>query len=118
MSRPELQVLGDWSETPQPYERTVRHRLWKVYDRADQAVSRRLEALADRVATRRMRERAWAEGFAVALGAGRRTRWLMYLDEWGQGHDLAEEVSWRQAPREGRRAFLLPGLDAPAGDER
>jgi len=70
------------------------------------------------VATGGMRRRAWAEGFAVALGSGHRSR-LDYLSEWRVGNELGDELGYAASGRvtTGRcRPFLLPEITKNLGD--
>jgi hypothetical protein len=106
----ELRLLGPWWETPQPYQRRLSHQFWVVRDRVGLAAYSVLSAIADCVATRRMRERAWAEGFGVALGCRQRT-WLDRLEEWHQGNEVAEDLAYAAHGMSVRfRPFVLPPL--------
>jgi hypothetical protein len=87
----ELRLLGSWWDTPQPYQRRLGHRLWLAREHAGTAIWRVKAAIAGRVATRRMRERAWTAGFALALG-GPAHRWLDLIEEYREGNEAGWDI--------------------------
>jgi hypothetical protein len=77
-----------------PRERGLGYRLWRAWELLDTARWRTLSAVLAAVATAGMRERAWAEGFAVALGSPARS-WLDHLDEWQAGNEAGHELRYQ-----------------------
>lgn len=79
---------------PSPIER-ARSRWQEVRGDAMYRLRYRLLArVADRVATRRQRERGWVAGFEFGLGAnGREPFWASLLGEYGDGNEAGIAVS-------------------------
>jgi len=102
--RPVLTVAPPPAE---PRERGPRHWAWVTREALSTALWHAERGIARALATRRHREQAWAEGFAVGLGGTVRT-WRDLLDEWRAGNEVAHELKFRHHDRTAVRARLHP----------
>jgi len=98
-ARPAL-ALAPPPDPDGPAPRGPRHWLFLAREALGYAGWRAVAAVLAAVATAGMRERAWAEGFAVALGSGARHRRYDHLDEWHAGN----EAGWDLRERAGTPA--------------
>jgi len=111
-----LRLVGP-DEYPAPGR--LSHWLWLAREALCNARWSMVSAILAAVATAGMRERAWAEGFAVALGDRAVRSRLDHLDEWQAGNELASELEYQAHGRLTLgpcRPFLVPEIAAACSD--
>lgn len=113
-ARPALRLVEPWEGPPRRGLRAhLSWRLFRLRELAEAARWHVLSAVLAAVATAGMRRRAWAEGFAVALGQGPVRSRLDHLDEWQAGNELASELAYQAHGRLTLgpcRPFLVPEI--------
>lgn len=103
-------------ERPVPAELPVPHVSWlrrlihaRIVGTIDDATYRPQRWLADRLATRKQRERAWAAGFALAFGGAPGGMWLQRIPDFHEGNAAAWEAKaphWYRTGQERRLAAV------------